>query len=209
MPWQRQVTDTSMSQLKRAVEVVKAGGVVAYPTESFYGLGADPFNPNAVTRVFQIKGRDTNKPILLIVASKAIISEFVEEITPIAKVLMDRFWPGPLTILFKAKRHINPLLHGGTMKIGLRLSPHPVAHFLADALGAITATSANPSGMPAVTSSGEVKRVLGDKVDLVLEWGPPGLGIPSTVVDATGEELVILREGQISEKEIQNVKERV
>lgn len=197
-----QVTEKALKELRKAVEVLKRGGIVAYPTESFYGLGADPFNPKAVKRIFDIKGRDKGKPILLIIPSKSKVRELVMEITPLAKVLMDRFWPGPLTIVFKAAKLIDVSIHAGTGKIGLRVSPHPVAQYLSNALGAITATSANISNDPPMTRKEEVERVLGGVVDMVLDWDVPGIGVPSTVVDASGNELQIIREGQISKEEI-------
>ncbi|MFN3533892.1 MAG: L-threonylcarbamoyladenylate synthase [Desulfatiglandales bacterium] len=197
----------ALEEFQRAVEFLKAGELVAYPTESFYALGADPFNFKAVEKIFQTKRRDRHKAILLIIPSKERVLELVDGIPPLAKAMMDRFWPGPLTLLFKAGKKIHPMLHGGTGKIGLRVSPHPVAQYLSRALGVITGTSANLSGSPPMIFPEDVKRALEGKVSLVVEWGPPGLGIPSTVVDISGEEPILIREGQISMEEIIRVKE--
>lgn len=205
----RQVSERVLGELKEAVEVLKKGGIVAYPTESFYGLGADPFNPVAVERIFEIKGRDKGKPILLIIPLREKAEELVLEITPLAKLLMERFWPGPLTIVFKAGRLIDVSLHAGTGKIGLRLSPHPVALYLSNALGAITGTSANISNSPPMTHKKDVEKALGNMVDLVLDWEVPGIGVPSTVVDASEEKLQIIREGQITKEEIFRVAELI
>lgn len=189
-------------EVEKAIEIIKGGGVIAFPTESFYGLGADPFSEVALRRIFEIKGRDPQKPILLIIGSQEMVYALAEEVPEEAGRLMKRFWPGPLTIVFRAKPHLSPLIHGGTSTVGLRISPHPVAMALAKALGAITGTSANRSGEPPCVTKGEVEKAIGKDLDLTVEWPIPCLGIPSTVVDITEGKLNIIREGQITTGEL-------
>jgi len=189
-------------QIEEAILVLRNGGVIAFPTESFYGLGADPFNEAAVKRIFEIKAREGTKPILLLIGSREKVVELTEEVTPQAAFLMERFWPGPLTLVLKASKGISPLIHCGTKKVGLRLSPHPVALSLARSLGAITGTSCNLSGQKGLITAQEVKAQMGNKVDLILDWEIPCAGIPSTVLDVSENRLKVLREGQISREEL-------
>lgn len=194
--------------IHEACRVLKAGGVAALPTETFYALAADAMNSEAVERIFRIKGRHFNTPIALIAGSQYDIAELVTEIPRAAQPLMRAFWPGPLTLLFSASSRIIPRLTAGTGKIGIRVSSHPIADRLANALnGPITATSANLSGMPECTSAGKVLADLGDRIDLVIDGGRTPGGRGSTFLDTTTVPPTCLREGAVSLSRIQNLLE--
>ena len=185
--------------VRRAAEVLHSGGLVAYPTESFYGLAVNPFDEDALRRLFAIKKRQEDNPILLLLPSTHFLPRYASEISEMAWELIRRFWPGGLTLVFKASSRISPLLTGHTGKIGLRLSGHFPATALARAFDApITGTSANISGQPACVSAEEVFHALGEGVDLILDGGrtkgPPG----STLLDVTASPPRLIREGIIA-----------
>ncbi|MBN2398422.1 MAG: threonylcarbamoyl-AMP synthase [Deltaproteobacteria bacterium] len=183
--------------------MMRRGGVVAYPTETFYGLGADIRNEQALKKIYAIKGRSFDKPIPIIIGSREELPRFAQDITPAAKILMDRFWPGGLTLLFQAAFNLSNRLTAGTGKIGIRLSSHPIATLLAQNLaGAITATSANRSGEKECSSVREVIRHLSDTVDAVIDGGRTPGGAGSTIVDITVDPPVVIREGVIPSPEI-------
>jgi len=190
--------------IRRAVVVLRAGGVVAFPTETFYGLAVDAMNDGAIERIFAIKGRAFSNPIALIAGDKSGIGALVAEIPAAAQRLMQAFWPGPLTLLFSASPRISPRLTAGTGKIGIRISSHPIAAGLAMRLGGpITATSANLSGAPECSNAAEVLANLGDRVDLVIDGGATPGGKGSTLLDITADPPVCLREGAITRLNIQ------
>jgi len=185
-------------KLTEAVRILLAGGVAAFPTETFYGLGADARNEAAVEKIFRIKGRNFRNPIALIVADEREVVPLVEEVPAAAKILMQKLWPGPLTLIFRAAPSVSPRLTGGTGKIGIRVSSHAIARLLAAALsGPLTATSANLSGRPECSSADEVIRTLGDLPDAVIDGGPTPGGSGSTILDVTVSPPQILREGAI------------
>lgn len=182
----------------RCREVVAAGGVVAYPTDTFYGLGADPRSERAVRNLFEIKGRSSTRPILLLVADATDVREWVAGVPGQAVNLMERFWPGPLTIVFPASPDALPLLTAGTGSIGIRVPGEPVTRGLLRYLGhALTGTSANRAGEPENRTADGVARALGDRIDLILDGGETAGGKPSTIVDVRGGSLRVLREGAI------------
>jgi L-threonylcarbamoyladenylate synthase len=186
------------STFSRCKEAIISGGVVAYPTDTFYGLGADPRNAAAVQRLFAIKGRRENQPILLLIPDPESVGEWAKEITPMAERLMKEFWPGPLTLVFRAKKHVLPGITAGTGTIGLRMPGSPLTRQLLLSLGtALTGTSANLSGERSIDSAEEAAAVLNGMVDLVLDGGRTEGGKPSTIVDVTSEKLNIIREGAI------------
>jgi L-threonylcarbamoyladenylate synthase len=186
-------------KLAEAIRILIGGGIAAFPTETFYGLGADARNEAAVEKIFRIKGREFRNPIALIVADDREVSPLVEEIPATAKILMQRFWPGPLTLIFRAAPSVSSRLTAGTGKIGIRVSTHPIARFLAAGLaGPLTATSANLSGGPECSSADAVIRTLGDLPDAVIDGGPTPGGAVSTILDVTVSPPQILREGAIS-----------
>jgi len=158
--------------ITKASEVLLSGGLVAYPTESFYGLAADSTNEKAIRRLFLVKQRSPGQPVLILIPSLGVLDQYVDHIPPIAYQLIKEFWPGGLTLVFEAGPKVSPLLTAGTGKIGIRLSPHPVATALAQAIGCpITGTSANISSEPACRNAEEVLHSFGEGVDLVLDGG--------------------------------------
>ena len=186
------------SSIMKAVRIMEEGGVVAYPTETFYGLGADIGNPQALEKIYTIKGRDFSKPISIIIGDREDLAKFAKDITPAAEILMDRFWPGGITLLFKASQDVPRKLTAKTGKIGIRLSSNPVATLLAKSLsGAITATSANRSGRKECVSVEEVVDCIGENLDAVIDGGKTPGGAGSTIVDATVDPPVVIREGVI------------
>jgi len=191
--------------LAEAAAVLKSGGIVAYPTESFYALGADALNPDAVAKVFEAKGRGAEKALPVIIHDKALIGEYIRDISPIAEKAVHRLMPGPVTLLFWAKDLFPTELTGGTGKIAIRVPEHPVAAGLARAFGGpVTATSANLSGLPGLTVAGSVADAFGDKIDLVLDSGPTSGPPTSTLVDVTAETPVILREGRLGKSAVES-----
>ncbi len=183
--------------------MIRAGGVIVYPTDTLYGLGADPKNPGAVRKLFSIKGRPAGQPILLLIKDPGEVRDWASEITPAAEVLMKKFWPGPLTLVFKARPEVMAELTGGTGTIGLRVPGNALTRKLLAALGAaLTGTSANISSRQGPRTAQEAAGELGGRVDLVLDGGRTEGGNPSTVVDVSADELKVIREGAIPSREI-------
>jgi L-threonylcarbamoyladenylate synthase len=187
----------------RCRDVVASGGVIAYPTDTFYGLGADPVNPAAVKRLFEIKGRQKDQPILLLIADPVDAGQWAAEITEKAAGLMNRYWPGPLTLVFSAKGGVLPELTAGTGTIGLRVPGSILARDLIRSVGrALTGTSANLSGWPSLRTARETAEAVGDLVDLVLDGGETAGGKPSTIIDVTADTPRAVREGAVPVREI-------
>jgi L-threonylcarbamoyladenylate synthase len=187
----------------KAGQIIVQGGVVAFPTETFYGLGADIFNLEALQRVFRIKGREEHKALLLLVADRTWLPGLVGKIPPVAEPLIEKFWPGPLTLVFASSALLPPILTANTGKVGLRISSHPVAQALVQAVGrAVTATSANVTEHPGALSASEVFQTLGKQVDAILDGGQTVGGLGSTVLDVSGDLPKIIREGAVSRKEL-------
>ena len=189
--------------LEEAAGIIKQGGVVVFPTRCLYGLGADAMNPDAVARIIEIKQRPQDNPILVLIHSKQQLKMLVEEISPIADLIMEEFWPGKVTLVFDVKDILPGLLTAQTGKIGVRLPGHPVAAAILQQIkGPLTGTSANVSGCPGCNSVPDMDpRIIG-KVDLVLDAGKLQGGVGSTVVDVTVEPPRILREGQVTANQI-------
>jgi L-threonylcarbamoyladenylate synthase len=191
--------DPDQRAIEEAEKIIREGGVVAYPTETFYGLGADGGVPSSVEKIFQIKGRDFNKPIPLIIAGQDHLAEWAASVPETARWLMERFWPGPLTLIFQALPGVSPRLTGGSGKVGIRQSSSAIAACLALRLkgGALTATSANLSGQEECVSAREVVDRLGSLIDVVIDGGTTPGKKGSTIVDVTVHPPVIIREGAI------------
>ncbi|HQN67928.1 MAG TPA: L-threonylcarbamoyladenylate synthase [Smithellaceae bacterium] len=186
-----------------AAAIISRGGVIAYPTETIYGLGADATNEQAIRKIFEIKGRNFSNPVSLIIGRREDVHPLVRAIPETAQKLMDAFWPGPLTIVFEAAGCVSPLLTAKTGKIGIRLSGHDGARQIALAAGKpLTATSANLSGLPECATADEVIAQLGDRLDAVVDLGNTSGTAGSTIIDTTTEQPVILRAGVISREEI-------
>jgi L-threonylcarbamoyladenylate synthase len=189
--------------VSNAVGVLRSGGVVAFPTETFYGLGADISKERGIRKVFEVKSRGHHQPLLILIPSLRVMPGLVLEIPPPAKTLMSALWPGGLTLVFWAAHGLNPLLTAGTGKIGIRLSSHPLATAIAEALdGPLTGTSANVTGAPPCRDAQEVKESLGNVVDLILDGGAAPGGMSSTLLDVTAVPPRILREGAVSSDRI-------
>src|SRR5664279_3562933 len=190
--------------LTRAAEILAGGGIIAYPTETFYGLGADATNKKAIQKIFTVKGRNFKNPVSLIIAQTDDIYPLVQDVPQTAQKLMAAFWPGALTIVFLAANNVSPLLTAGSGKIGLRVSSHPGAQGIIQRLKRpLTATSANLSGAPECTRASEVAEQLGDKIDAIIDLGDTPGAKGSTIIDVTSTPPVILREGAISRKTIE------
>jgi L-threonylcarbamoyladenylate synthase len=182
-----------------AAAVLAAGGLVGFATETFYGLGADARRADALRRVFLVKGRSASKPLLVLVDSLAMLESLVPTIPSQAQVLMERHWPGPLTVVLRARPGLPAELSAGTGTIGVRIPGHPVARALVRALGApVTAPSANPSGGAPPTTAKDVLGAFDGKIELVLDAGRTAGGPPSTVVDATVDPPRVLRAGAVT-----------
>jgi L-threonylcarbamoyladenylate synthase len=189
-----------------AVDILKASGIVAFPTRCLYGLGADALNAGAVDRVFQIKRRAPDKPLLVLVAGSYEIEKLVENIPETAMKIMDSFWPGRVTIVFKAAASLPHNLLGQTGKIGIRVPGHPIAEALVRAFGRpITGTSANLSGQAGCSRVDDFDPLLVEQLDCVLDAGPLKGGAGSTVVDVTGKNPVILRVGEVARSDLLKV----
>ncbi len=185
--------------LARAAAVLRDGGLVAFPTETFYGLGAAANDPTALRRVYAVKGRSESKPLLVLIDSIAMAESLAAEVTPRARELMGRHWPGPLTLVLRARPDLPPVLTAGTGTIGMRMSPHPVARGLVRALGApVTAPSANPEGGAPPTSAAQVLKAFDGRIDLIIDGGPTAGGPASTVVDVTTDAELVLRAGAVT-----------
>lgn len=176
---------------------------MCFPTRCLYGLGADAFNATAVERVFEIKQRPADMPLLVLINSPDQMDGLARSIPRVAHVLMQRFWPGRLTLVLEAEASLPERLTAGTGKIGIRLAAHPVTRALVEAVARpITGTSANISGGTGCRQISELDPQIRRQVDIILDGGPLKGGVGSTVVDVTGETPVVIREGEISKPEI-------
>ena len=190
--------------ISEAIGILRNRGLVVYPTDTVYGLGANPLDAEAVRKVYWAKRR-VGKPLPILVSSIDAVKR-IAYVDEAALRLMERFWPGPLTIVLRARDIIPKEVTLGTGKVGVRMPNHKVALMLAEGLnGLIIGTSANISGKPSPKTIEEVIEQLGDRVDLILDAGPARMGIPSTVVDLIGNRLRIIREGPISYNELLSV----
>ena len=186
-----------------AANVLKAGGLLAFPTTGLYGLGADALAPRAVERVFRIKQRDLDKPIMVLIKNESDLRRIATHVPQSASRLMAAFWPGALTVILEARQTLPFALTGGTGKIGIRVPKHPVASALVSAFnGPITGTSANLSGKKGCASVADLSPGLVQKLDMVLDGGLLKGGVGSTVVDAMMDPPVVVREGAISKERL-------
>jgi L-threonylcarbamoyladenylate synthase len=192
--------------LAEAVAVLKGGGVIAYPSDTVYGLGAAASDDGAVRRLFGVKGRAGEKALSLLLADAADMAPLCAQVPLLAMSLAGRFWPGPFTLVLKRSPQFRSLALGGGDSVAVRVPDHPFLRELIRRLGEpITGTSANRSGQPACRSAQEVERELGEAVDLIIDGGPSGAGQESTVIDITSGTLKIVREGAIGCEEVQRV----
>jgi len=188
----------------KGAKALREGGIVAFPSESFYGLAVDINCKEAIERLFLVKKRKPDQPVLILIPSVKALDRYANSIPPVPRRLIETFWPGGLTLVLKAAPEVSPLLTAGTGKIGVRLSSHPVATSLARALGGgITGTSANLSGKPACRSAQEVLEAFGDALDLILDGGETEGKIGSTILDVTVDPPRILREGMVDREKLE------
>ena len=188
-----------------AAELLRSGGIVAFPTETVYGLGANALDPAAVQRIYEAKGRPAVNPLIVHVASVAMARDLSEDWTPLASRLAEKFWPGPLTLVVRRTARIPDDVTAGGETVGLRMPAHPVALALIELAGVpVAAPSANLSNQISPTTAAHVERGLGDRVDVIVDGGATSVGIESTVVDVTGTEPRILRPGVVTADDIAN-----
>jgi L-threonylcarbamoyladenylate synthase len=193
-------------QVDRAIEILKNGGIVAFPTDTVYGLGGDVFNVQAVERIYQLKQRSRHLPLPVLLADLAQLADIVASVPEIARYFMKRFWPGGLTLVLPKKDTLPDIITAGSNKVAVRIPDHAVPVSLIRGLGApIIGTSANISDKPSPVTADEVDQQLGSQVDLIIDMGRCPGGLESTVVDVTDEIPVILRRGVISEEEIKKI----
>jgi L-threonylcarbamoyladenylate synthase len=200
------------ADFRRAVELLRAGELVAFPTETVYGLGADAANPAAVAKIFVAKGRPADHPLIVHVAGHDAIDHWAEQVPYVAWELMEMFWPGPLTLILKKRPWVPSTVTGGQDTVGLRVPGHPVALELLRRFAAvagdhagIAAPSANRFGRISPTTAEHVREELGDHVPLILDGGPCAVGIESTIVDCSRGEPVVLRPGHIAPAHLEAV----
>jgi L-threonylcarbamoyladenylate synthase len=198
------IVEESESACSRAASLIAAGGVVAFRTDTFYGLGADPFNVEALRRLKKLKGRDDGKPILALISDKAEASRFMAGRSELFDLLSERHWPGPLTIVVRARREVPAELTAGTETVGIRLPDDERARaFVQMCGGALTATSANLSGEPPARDAQQVARSFPDGLGLILDGGEARGGQPSTVLDLSGPLPRLIRAGALSKQELE------
>lgn len=192
---------TSAESIKEAATLVLEGGLVAYPTDTVYGLGCNPFDADAIDRLVKAKGRV--KGSLPILVSSLQHAERLGEVSGLAARLADRFWPGPLTLVVRPRTKFSSRVTGDAVLVGLRIPNHETAtRLIEECGGSLIGTSANISGRPSLRTAVEVLNELGDSVDLIVDGGPAPLGRESTVVKVLGDESTVIREGAISREDI-------
>ena len=192
-----------MSDLDRALEVLRAGGLVAIPTETVYGLAADASNPDAVQRIFAVKGRPVAHPLIVHVAAAERLGDWAATVPASAAVLAESCWPGPLTLLVPRAAHVLDIVTGGRPSVGVRVPAHPLTlELLARFGGGLAAPSANRFGRVSPTTADHVRADLGSDVDFVLDGGPCPVGVESTIVDCTVDPPQVLRPGGIPTEDI-------
>ena len=195
--------------IKLAAEKIRERGLVAFPTETVYGLGANALDEEAVRKIFLAKGRPQDNPLIVHVASIQAAQK-IAYCNQRALNLMKAFWPGPLTLVMKSKEIVPEITRGGLDTVAIRMPSHPVALALIEKSGVpIAAPSANTSGRPSPTNAEAVYDDLGDKIDLILDGGPTDVGVESTVIDVTGEKIVLLRPGGLPVEALENFGQRV
>lgn len=192
--------------MKKAGELIKKGELVAFPTETVYGLGADALNKDASRKIYAAKGRPSDNPLIVHIADFAALDKIVKTVPKQAELLADAFWPGPLTMCFYKSEVVPDETTGGLKTVGVRMPNHPVAlEFIRNAGGYIAAPSANTSGRPSPTLAEHVYEDMQGRIPLILDGGAVGIGIESTIVDFTGEKISILRPGYITKDMLEEV----
>jgi len=197
----------SATDLAAAAAELARGALVAFPTETVYGLGADASNPQAVRRIFEVKGRPSSHPLIVHFADAGELDRYAQDVPDLARRLAEAFWPGPLTLVLPRSRQVPPIVTGGQATVALRVPAHPVALALLGAFGGgVAAPSANRFGKVSPTLAAHVREDLGADVDLVLDGGPCDVGVESTILDVSRGSAVLLRPGGLS---IESIRERL
>lgn len=192
--------------LSLAIHALQQGGLVAIPTETVYGLAANALDPDAVRKIFMAKGRPSDNPLIIHIASIDQLPALVSAVSPTAKKLMDAFWPGPMTLVFSASDIVPPIVSAGLSTVAIRFPSHPIAQKLIRLSGLVLAApSANTSGKPSPTTAQRVSEDLDGKIDVIVDGGRVEVGLESTVIDVTGDIPLILRPGKITAHMIRNV----
>jgi L-threonylcarbamoyladenylate synthase len=200
------MAEAGSAEVHTAARLLRAGGLVAFPTETVYGLGADASSAQAIARLYAVKGRPGDHPVIVHFADAASAFEWASEVPKAAQTLAARFWPGPLTLILKKAANVGDFITGGQDTVGLRVPAHPLARELLSAFGGgLAAPSANRFGRVSPTTAQHVREDLGDDVDAVVDGGPCGVGIESTIVDLSRGTPVLLRPGGISPGELEKV----
>lgn len=190
---------TTEEELIEAAAILKKGGLVAFPTETVYGLGADALNEEAARKIYAAKGRPSDNPLIAHIAKKEDIEPLVREIPEAGKKLMDAFWPGPLTLIFPKSGRVPKGTTGGLDTVAVRMPSDPVARRLIELAGTpVAAPSANTSGRPSPTTAEHVRQDMDGRIEMIVDGGPVGIGVESTIVDVTGEIPIVLRPGAIT-----------
>ena len=190
----------------RAAEIIKKGGIVAFPTETVYGLGADAFNPLAIARIFEVKKRPYFDPLIVHVAGQGDLEKLVTRIPSHARKLIDRFWPGPLTVVLLKREEVPDLVTAGLPTVAIRMPNHPMALGLLKQAGCpIAAPSANPFGYLSPTTAEHVRDQLSDQIDFILDGGPCEVGVESTILSFFEKKPGLLRPGGITLEEIESI----
>jgi L-threonylcarbamoyladenylate synthase len=197
------IISDSQGARETANAIISAGRIVAFRTDTFYGLGVDPFNPHALAALKRLKGREDAKPILVIISDPDTATRFIADKSELFERLSEKHWPGPLTIVVRARAEVPVELTAGTQTIGVRLPDDAeVRAFVRACGGALTATSANPSGDEPARTAVEVQRSFPDGLDLIVDGGTARGGQPSSVLDISGAEPRLIREGAVSKREL-------
>ncbi|HEY0004065.1 MAG TPA: L-threonylcarbamoyladenylate synthase [Pyrinomonadaceae bacterium] len=193
------------STREAAAQLVAAGGVVAFRTDTFYGLGVDPFNRTALRRLKALKGREGSKPILVIISERERTGKFIKSQSQLFKLFAERHWPGPLTLVGPARTEVPEELTAGSGTIGVRLPlDEEVRAFVREVGGALTATSANPAGQPPASTAQEVAAYFPSELELIIDAGPAQNQLPSTVLDVSGPDPRLIRAGALSKEDLES-----
>ena len=196
----------SDKDIERAVAVLRSGGLVAFPTETVYGLGADASNAEAVAKIFAVKGRPASHPLIVHLADAAQVANWAREVSEPARKLARKFWPGPLTLILRRAQGVSDTVTGGQDTVALRVPSHPVAlQLLGRFGGGVAAPSANRFGRVSATTAAHVRHEFGEAIDCVLDGGETDVGIESTIVDLSGAAPALLRPGWIGLAELEKV----
>jgi L-threonylcarbamoyladenylate synthase len=190
--------------IERAAVAIREGGIVAFPTDTLYGLAVDPFSRDAVRRLFALKGRAASQAIALVAADRTQVELRLGELSPLAGALADGFWPGPLTLIIAASPRLADEVTSGTRRVGVRVPAHNVARLLCQMVGGpVTATSANVSGHQPTSTAAAIEPAIRARIELLLDAGETPGGAPSTIVDVTGREARLVRTGAIAWERIE------